>query len=234
MHNCKSTRSSFIDLALDEIPPAGARQLLAELNDCPACRAEYAGLRSTLHVSGQALRSALPGEEFWSDYHARLRSRLLDASAAESEGGGEPHSSHAPPARTTPGSVLWLSLRRIATTSVRVPVPAGLALLLLFGLSMFLLRPLGRVNPTPATGSPGAETITVQVPVIQEKVVTRVVYVLKRSRQARRSPSRETSTFANSVAHARLEAGTGLNLAGFKPTSQVKFTIIKGTYQNEK
>ena len=84
MHNCKTARSSFIDLALDEIPPAMSQQLLRELDGCRACHDEYAALRSTLHVSDQALQAAAPGEAFWPGYHQRLRQALVAPSTCDS------------------------------------------------------------------------------------------------------------------------------------------------------
>src|SRR5688500_18978101 len=77
MHNCRLTRNGLIDLALDEMPSAEAAQLLSELNDCAACREEYATLRNTWRVSGQALQSELPAEHFWPGYHARLQGKLI-------------------------------------------------------------------------------------------------------------------------------------------------------------
>src|SRR4051812_33057709 len=95
MHNCKLTRNDFVDFVLGEVSAARATQLLAELNECPACREEYEALRTTLHVSNQALRSALPGEEFWSGYRARLQSKLL-ANPAQLENAGELSASSVP------------------------------------------------------------------------------------------------------------------------------------------
>jgi anti-sigma factor RsiW len=240
MHNCKLIRSSFIDLALDELSPAKSTQLLAELNDCPACREDYAALRSTMHVSSQALGSALPGEEFWPGYHARLRSRVMASLAPDDENGIEYSSSFAQPSQMPLSRRLWLSLRGIANASVRVPVPVALVLLVLFGFSFFFLRPRGQVATTQSTQLASVETRTVQVPVIQERVVSRVVYVEKRGRKSRRGTSqwerRPTSTVANSVARAESDASTrtALSLVGFKPSDQVKLTIIKGSFKGEK
>lgn len=240
MHNCKLIRSSFIELALDEISPAKSMRLLAELNDCPACREDYATLRSTMHASRQALRSALPGEDFWAGYHARLRSRVLTSPAPDNENGIEYSSSFALPARMPLRRRLWLALRGMATTSVSVPVPAALVLLVLFGLSFYFLRPRGQVDTTQSTPSASVETRTVQVPVIQERVVNRVVYVEKRGRKSRRGTNQwermPTSTAANNVARAGSDASTraALSLVGFKPSDQVKLTVIKGSYKGEK
>jgi anti-sigma factor RsiW len=240
MHNCKLIRSSFIDLALDELSPAKSTQLLAELNDCPACREDYAALRSTTHVSSQALRSGLPGEDFWPGYHARLRSRVMASPAPDNEKSIEYSSSFAQPARMPVSERLWLALRVMANTSVRVPVPAALVLLFLFGLSFFFLRPRGQVATIQSTPLASVETQTVQVPVIQERVVNRVVYVEKRGRKSRRGTSQwertPTSTVPNSVARAESVASTrtALSLVGFKPSDQVKLTIIKGSIKGEK
>jgi anti-sigma factor RsiW len=238
MHKCKLIRSSFVELALDELSPAKSTQLLAELNDCPACREDYAALRTTMHVSSQALRSGLPGEDFWAAYHARLRSRVMVSPAPDNEKGIEYSSSFARPVRMPFSRQLWLASRGIANASVRVPVPVALVLMVLFGL--FILRPRGQVTSTQSTQLTSVETRTVQVPVIKERVVNRVVYVEKRGRKSRRGTSQwermPTSTAANSVARAESDASTRTapSLVGFKPSDQVKLTIIKGSFKGEK
>ena len=209
MHNCKLTRRSFIDLALDEVSPASSLQLPAELKDCQACQDEYAALRSTLHVSNQALRSVLPGEEFWSGYHTRLQSKLL--AAPQQVNAGEEHSLP----HLSLSSQLWLALRAMATTSLRVPLPAALALMLLVGASFLVLRSRRPANVTPATPVALVETHTVQIPVIQEKVVTRVVYVEKKGR---RSASRANPLDRRETSAGDPAARTALSFVGFKPT----------------
>ena len=236
MHNCKLFRNSFIDLALDEIPSARSTQLLAELNNCQACREEYAALRSTLHISDQALRSGLPGEEFWPGYRTRLRAKLL-ATPAQVESTGELHSSAAFPAPKSLSSQLWLALRTMATTSVRVPIPAALAVLLVFGAYFFVMRTRGQVNATSLPPVVFAEPRTVEVPVIQEKVITRVVYVEKKNRRFGRDTNQPANPGGiNGVAGTGSDATnrTALSLAGFKPTDEVKLTIIKGSYKDQK
>ena len=232
MHNCKLTRNTFIDLTFDEMPPASARQLLAELNDCPTCRDEYEALRSTLHVSHQALRSAQPGEEFWPGYRARLQSKLL-ARRAQLEGTAELASSTAP----SVGAHLWLVVRSMAATSVRVPVPAALALLLVAPVSFFIVRSHLKVKAAPSAPVVFAEPKTVQVPVIQEKVITRVVYIEKKARRSGRGKNQSDPTAIpggmNSVAESYLSNKTTLSLVDFKPTDEVKLTIIKGSYKDQ-
>lgn len=234
MHNCKLTRSSFIDLVLAELPPARLTDLLTELDNCPTCQEEYAALRSTLHVSNQALRSVLPGEEFWPGYRDRLHTKLLASPTPEMEH----YSLYTRPARLPLSAQLWLALRTMATTSVRVPVPAALALMLLFGVSFFVLRARAQVNAAPPSPEALVETKTVPVPVIQEKVVTHVVYLEKKGRRSGSGANRldRTDIPSNGVAATGSDASarTALSLVGFKPTDEVKLTVIKGSYKDQK
>jgi anti-sigma factor RsiW len=238
MHNCRLTRNGLVDLALDEMPAAEAEQLVSELNSCSSCRDEYAMLRNTWRVSGQALQVALPTDEFWSGYHARLKDKLSQQLHPEVEQSSA----------QSLNSPLWLRIRnavgmqtaslqsmgwKLATSSVRVPVPVALALTFLFGFSVLYLAgrnpsgPVEPVNPTPSTQSPLVETRLVQVPVIQERVVTRVVYVERKSNTSTTSTrSNRESGFTGTSPDSSAE--TAMSLTGFKPTDQVKLSIIKG------
>ncbi|HVQ39386.1 MAG TPA: hypothetical protein VMS31_17740, partial [Pyrinomonadaceae bacterium] len=141
------------------------------------------------------------------------------------------------PAQTW-GRSVFRSLVEIFTSSVRVPVPVALGLLLLFGAAVFFLRPAGPVNvaqSTPLSSSPAPETRTVTVPVVKEKVITRVVYLEKKGRRFRNSAPAGSvpSSLSDSVARARSDASLG-SLAGFKPTDQIRLTITKGSDRDEK
>jgi hypothetical protein len=225
MHNCKQTKQELIDLALAE-QPVESPQLLRELDGCSACREELAALRSTLHVSGQALRLLVPGEDFWNGYHERLRSKLLAAPIVAAES-----------ARQSLASRGWAALKTIATSSVRLPVPAALAAVLLVGVSFTVLLRGARASVNTTNHLAQVETRTVEVPVVQEKVVTRVVYFEKKHRRF----GRDTNQPANPGGTNGV-AGTGsvatnraaLSLAGFKPTDEVKLTIIRGSYKDQK
>ena len=232
MHNCKLTRDALIDLALGEMSPTQTSELLAELNDCATCQAEYATLTNTLHVSRQALSSALPGEEFWPAYHARLQRKLTHQLQNNNSS-----SSGALPSSLM--SRIWLVLRTIATTSVRVPVPAAVAMLLLGGILFLSVRPREQAQVNSSNERPPVETRTVQVPVIQERVVTRVVYVPeKRSGRKAQASSleRPDRNGASNIARAGSEesAKTALSLVGFEPTDQVVLKVIKGSHRDEK
>ena len=226
MHNCKASRGSLIDLALDEIQPAQKKQLLAELKDCAVCQEEYFSLRSVLRVSDQALRSALPSEGFWTGYHARLSQHI--------EKGIENCSSVQPAAWR-----LWNGLQKIATASVRIPVPVAAALILGLGISSFFaVRSRGQVNAGPSTPLAEVQIRTVEVPVVHEKVVTRVVYVERNRRQSRNaaSPTHGAENAPTTVAKsaADVPGTTAISLIGFKPTDQVKLKVMKGSYHDEK
>lgn len=246
MHNCKLTRNGLVDLALDELPSAEAAQLLSELNGCSSCREEFATLRNTWRASGQALQSALPTEEFWTGYHARLRDKLgqqLHQFEQDSPEASQPSLDSPVWLRIRSGVVMQTaSLRsmgwKLLTTSVRVPVPVALALVCLSGISVLALAGRARVGPVepinapPSSQSPPVETRLVQVPVIQERVVTRVVYVEKKSSRSTtsNSPNRE---YGVARAGSDTSAETAMSLVGFKPTDQVKLSIIKGNHDEK-
>jgi hypothetical protein len=237
MHNCKTTRRSLVDLALEEsressrpLTTAAGRDESAgpraELSVCSACRAEYASLRRTLSTVHQATEAASPAESFWPGYHSRLTARLKNAATDTTR--------HALPARSS--FHLWSILKTITGASVRIPVPVAAIILLLFGLSMFLLRQRsGPATPEPRQTAIAVETRTVEVPVFKEKVVTRVVYVARNPTSTPAQPGNTLTASSATAPTPQESAGKSVfNLADFKPPEQVKLTIIKGSYHDEK
>jgi hypothetical protein len=206
----------MLDLALDGVGPIEATQLREELGECRACQEEYATLRNTLRVSAQALRSALPTEDFWPGHHARLHARLMS------------ELSPVRPVRLSLSARLWNVVCKTATTSVRVPVPVGLAIIVLVGSFFFVGRSRGQASVSPSAPVASVETRTIQVPVIQEKVVTKVVYVEKKDTRSRGTANQVDRNAANSIASGWATTGkAAMSLVGFKPTDQLKLTIIK-------
>ena len=111
------------------------------------------------------------------------------------------------------------------TASMQVPVPIAAILLLVLGATLvFTLR----ARRSPVTAAPIVVTKTVEVPVIHEKTVTQVVY---RGRDRREVASRKAN--ANLMVQRQSERAP-VSLYGFTPTNEVKLTIIKGSYQDEK
>jgi hypothetical protein len=114
-------------------------------------------------------------------------------------------------------------------TSIRVPVPVGLALILLLGGSLFFAIRAAAPQDTPP---PLIVRVPLEVPVIQETVVTRIVY-RDRYRPAvlrQVNAANDQSTLAQSQKHEVTPA----SLVGFKPLEEIKLTVIKGGTGNEK
>ena len=257
MHNCKSIRNSFVELALDDLSPAESARLVAELKDCGECREELATIRAALRTSGQALQAALPAEDFWPGYHARLETSLRNSwrhneslqtgclrSQPTTRSWPTTRSQRSTLSQAAARTTAWLVLRNLMTTSVRVPAPVAAALLLLFGVAVFFAINSGGAATTKSltptlTQSVAGSTRVVEVPVIKERVVTRVVYV-ETSRRPR-NPANDSSLgldnenappidVAGGVARVRSYPRTAeMSLAGFKPADEVKLTIIKGS-----
>jgi len=199
MHNCKKTRERLTELLLDGADPRAV--LARELRECAECREEFQGLSETLRVTSRLIETATPPESYWPGYHARLKERLRAAQQP----------------RVAPGQYhverrSWLT--RFVFSSIRVPVPVGLALIAIVGLAfVFSIR-------VPAV--PSIVYVPTEVPVTREKTIERIVYREKPSRKSRRTPlpPRTDATVAT--------------LQGFTPAEEVKLTVIKGGSSNEK
>jgi hypothetical protein len=214
MHNCKATRKKLVDLALNQTEQ---RQVPAEVGQCAGCREEFASLRNALRSTEATMLLSEPVENFWPGYRERLRARL--------------ETDTQPPAPVAPGGLgPWL--RRLANASISVPVPVALALLPVIGFSLFFMtyaRPSSSVTSilTPAS----VITRTVEVPVVQEKLVTRVVY--RNVRQAQRGPA-TPERVDEAIDNQQMEPPAVRTLEGFKPAHEAKLTIIKGSAPDEK
>jgi hypothetical protein len=198
MHNCKTTRELLSELVLDgsHLPAP----LSTELRECAECREEFRALKETLRLTTQLIETATPPNNYWPGYHARLREKLHAAQHPHVEPGRSQHQS-------------WLV--RFFVSSIRIPVPVGLALLAIFGFLIFKAR----LAPAPAEPAIVHVPVEVPVPVIQEKTVERVVY-RDRERPSMRTrrgpaPSRNESVLAT--------------LEGFEPAEEARLTVIKGS-----
>jgi hypothetical protein len=205
MHNCTETKERLIELVLDGQP-------VTDLNSCPECRAEFEALNMTLRMTSRLSETAAPNESYWSGYHARLRQKLATA----------PNPSHAETQRRKEKlGPLFETMRLCVRTTVRVPLPLALAVIITcLALGVFSIR---RAE-TPVAQPPLLVQVPVQVPVVQEKVVTRVVY------RDRRSSSKNPRRAINDAPTEK----TFASLNGFKPTDEIKLTVIKGGTPDEK
>ena len=217
---CTETKERLIELVLD-----GRSAETSELNACAECRAEFDALNMTLRLTSRLNETAAPAESYWSGYHARLREKLATA----------PNPSHAEKQRRKEKlGPLFETMRLCVRTQVRVPLPLAIAVIIAcLALGVFAVR---RAE-TPVAQPPLLVQAPVQVPVVQEKVVTRVVYRDRRSssrnsRRAINDDAQTESTFAKSRKPSTDEIPASLN--GFKPTDGVKLTVIKGGSPYEK
>jgi hypothetical protein len=200
MHNCRETKERLTELALDEA------MLPAELGQCDECRTEFEALNATLRVTARLRETVAPSEDYWIDYHARLRERIFHAKAQRSKEEFAP--------LFAPLRLCLNLLLRFLKFSVPVPVPLAIAGIILLGVIAT------RKSPAP---NPVVVHVPVEVPVVQEKTITQVVY---RDRRPTSKPSKRASL-------APTAENTFANLAGFKPADEVKLTVIKGGISNE-
>jgi hypothetical protein len=234
MHNCSETKERMTELLLDGVDEVGT----LELSQCTACSAEFDVLSATLRLTTRLGQNAAPSEGYWAGYHRTLRLRLANARLGATIA---PKESRAQAQRRKEKlGPLFVSLRpgartafaRFLKSSVRVPVPLGLALIIIcMGLGLFAVEAARR----PTAPNQIVVHVPVEVPVVQEKFVTQVVY------RDRRLPSRSSKRI---TADSRAESALARSqkprtddipsLTGFKPTEEVKLTVIKGGSPNEK
>lgn len=202
MHNCKTTRERLTELLLDGVDPRVV--LLKDLRACAECRDEFGQLSETLRVTTRLIETATPPESYWPGYHARLKERLRAAQQQP---------------RVVPGQYTKPSvIRRLFAYSIPVPVPVGIAAALILALAFVFS------NRVPVPAEPVIVQVPVEVPVLQEKTVERIVY---RDRERRPTRPRRTTTAAPTDP-------TLATLQGFTPAEEVKLTVIKGGSTNEK
>lgn len=220
MHNCKEVREQFTELLLD-----GDDRGETMLDQCEECRAEFETLAATLRMTARLSERVTPGEGYWTNYHTQLRQQLSFHTKAQ-------RLKHkAQSEELKPGlGFIFAPLRKSLRLCVKalfmpVSVPLGVALLVVGSvLALFVIRTIRQPMPP----APLVVQVPLEVPVVQEKVVTQVVYrdrwhVSKSSKPVVAGPSTD-STVARSQT----------TLSGFKPTDDVKLTVIKGGSLNEK
>ena len=204
MHNCKDAKEAVMEAALNGwLPPPD------EFANCARCREEFDSLRAAMLVTDDALQLAQPRENYWLGYDARLRQRLTEGDQ--------------PLKRSRMNSFASL-LRSVAIASIPVPAPLALVIFGFLVFSIFFLLQSRRTSNAapPATSLP--ITRTIEVPVIQEKQVTRVVY---RDRIVKPSAPANFARNSATAAIKRNKTSTE-NLQGFTPAHEARLTLIKG------
>ena len=214
MHNCREIRERFTELILDG---RSDEVLSTELNKCAECREEFDAFNATLRMTTRLSETAIPDESYWTGYHATLREKLSHAQVRRRK-------------ENTGASFAPLRLG-VRTLWRPIPVPLGLAAIIFCLLGVLAFR---STRP-PVISDPVIVQVPVEVPVVQEKIVTRVVYrdryLPARTSTRAGQDSRAENTFARSQKPRPEEIPS---LTGFKPAADVKLTVIKGGSPNEK
>jgi anti-sigma factor RsiW len=223
MHDCRKTKEDLLDLVFNEVDAEEELRLLEELEACRACRTEYRSMREALNGFDEAAPALLPTGEFWAQHHARIEERLEQTQASR--------------ARVLP---FW---RRALSTSFRIPAPIGIAAaILLVATSLMAIRSfIFKPELKGATSEAAAARVQfVEVPVekrvVEERVVTRTVYVTKPARQNNQSAPM-LKDLPGMTANNREEKDINASratLSGFQPPSDVKMTVIRGSLDDEK
>jgi hypothetical protein len=224
MHKCSETKERMIEMVLDGVDGA------AELDGCAQCQTEFAALNATLRMT-RRISEAVPDDNYWSGYHERLRQKLFTSDGI-SHAKAQRREEDAEKNRASDLRLFFAPLRLCVRTAVRVPVPLVALTILAFAvLVLFSVRLASR----PLVQTPVIVHVPVEVPVVQEKIVTRVVYRDRRStsRNSRHAANdaRVESTFARS---RKPPEEIPTSLTGFKPTDEIKLTVIKGGVPYEK
>ena len=210
MHNCSETKERITELLLDRADCLADEELLTELRGCPECRDEFEALSGTLRITSRSLKLAAPAEDYWTTYHAKLRHKLVNANAFSE------------PAQPS----LFVRFFRF---SIPVPAPVALALLIVSAILIPVAIRAARQEPAQPLS-----VVRVEVPVIQEKIVTQVVYRDRRlpsplSKRSNNAAPNVEGTFAKSQ-----DRDIPAAFVGFKPAETVKLTVIKGGSPYEK
>ena len=174
MHDCRETKEQLTELLLDGANCRSDEVLSAELRGCADCRNEFEALNATLRITTRSRELSAPTEDYWTSYHAKLRQKLLNVNAV--------NESHGPSL-----------VERFFRFSIPVPAPVALALI----VACAILVPVGiraarkQTTQTPSVVHVPVE-VRVEVPVVQEKIVTRVVY--RKTRPSARTNQRRTQS----------------------------------------
>ena len=183
-------------------------------------------MNATLRITSRLKEIATPPESYWSSYHAGLHEKLMCVVDGQRRGGhGEPPLQMELAAHDVAG-LSWLTT--FLKSSIRVPVPvAAAAMIVCVVLFSLLFR-----NSEPQTIQTNSVVhVPVEVPVIQEKIVTRVVYRERRAQSKNPTRANGNPSVENTFAQTQT---IDSSLYGFKPAENAKLTVIKGGSTNDK
>lgn len=227
MHDCRKMKEDLIDLVFNEVEAERELRILEEMEACRDCRAEYRSMNEALQNFDCAAPALVPTGEFWDAYHASLEKRVDAAGAHEK--------------KVVP---FW---RRTFQTSFSIPVPVAIAASLLFAVTSVMAIRSFMIEPKlqPKASTPAAQVRFVEVPVekrvVEEKIVTRTVYVTRRAAGAgagrsNQPPPSPQDLQGMTAQKSKDDTGNAVRptLNGFQPPQDVRLTVIKGSFKDEK
>ena len=228
MHNCRETKEQITELLLDGTERSPDEVLSADLRRCAECRADFDALKATLRITSRFSETAAPSESYWIGYHTRLRERLANAYPLTG-----PTEFRATAQRRKEALLVFFAPLRLCARIFLFPVPVGIAVLVACSmLGLIAIRSARQRVSRPVNTT--VVQVPVEVPVVQEKIVTRIVYRERRSKRLQQTgvPTKAESTFAKLQKSQNKDIPA--SLTGFKPTDEIKLTVIKGGSSNEK
>jgi hypothetical protein len=219
LHSCRRTRDSILDLVLGEKEGAARAALLSQIEACPGCSEHYRSLSGTLSNFDDAIAATSPDEDYWQAFDTRLQNRIVAAS----------------PSR----KLNVADIKRALRSKVRIPVPLAAGLTITFMAAIIGLATRPRPVKIVEIRVPGEPTERiVEVPVIQEKVVTRKVFVEKKATETVATPVVPAADRnpRMMVASAAENGGsiTRANLEGFQPANDMRIRVIRRNDGGEK
>lgn len=227
MHDCREFDDGLVDLVFDALEIDEKRRRLSEIESCDRCLSEYRSVTKSLLVFDQAVEASISDETYWRGHHEGLRGSLARYVQ-------------------TAKAVRIPFWRRGLSAKISLPVPAAaviaIALLLasVFAVRRSTVNVTAGLSQTPPAIDSGAKII--QVPVVQEKVVFRTVYVVKKLKGYEGRRLRGTNTTGKGAASPsqtfEKESGEGglftrANLTDFQPPDQMRIRILKRSNSDE-
>jgi hypothetical protein len=210
MHDCQKIQEKLFDLVLNETEPNEQKQILADATGCSMCQAELDALEKTLSLYQQGTAGNEPSAYEWQIYERNLQKQFAP--------------------QTKVSESFW---QQIFFASIQVPAPVcAVAALLICAWAFFAFRPTKQVLPlntseTVQTMAPNslpnsamATATPERIIVREERVITRKIYLGKRSNSVKRSKPIITQN--------PLDPDLSLlNLAEFKPVHPAPLSVVK-------
>ncbi|HYJ46068.1 MAG TPA: hypothetical protein VEV81_05590 [Pyrinomonadaceae bacterium] len=229
MHDCREVERKLIDLVFDELGTNERSRLISEVGQCPDCLAEYESVSGTMRIFDQAVEASLPDESFWPRHGEGLR-RRLEREASRPGVSCEP---------------FW---KRLFSIRLHVPVPvAALLVLVILALSLLALRrpqaAPAQIVFAPSSPAPRQSALPVEAPLVQERVITRTVYVEKKRARGKgddlQPPSGARPAQSQMVARGSNEENrnglfTHAGLTDYQPPDDMRIRIIRRSNSDEK